>query len=143
MLSKSSLLMRLKPSAIAPRPIPSAAQSPLGVSAARTILQFGERGIFLKSVASDDRVEGTDVVSEFGIGHVEHGSVSDCRTVRMVRKNNEFRVGIDKFRDQLWTPNSIDLCLFTRDPLHAIASCGLNDTTAIQTLATESSECQD
>jgi len=34
---RNSVLMRLKPSAIASRPIPSAAQSRLGVSAARTI----------------------------------------------------------------------------------------------------------
>jgi len=42
--------------------------------------ELDERGIFVEVVAPDYCVEGTEfpVMPEFGIGNVEHGSVSDC-----------------------------------------------------------------
>jgi hypothetical protein len=124
MFWKSSELPRLKPSAIASKPIPSGAQSFRGVSAARTIFPSSTSAGSSSPVARDYRVEGTvfPVVPKFGVRNIEHGSVSNGRPVRVVWQKNEFGIGIDEFRDQPWTRNPIDLCLFTCDPFHAIAS---------------------
>ncbi len=82
------------------------------VRRANDLGQLDEGGIFVKSAARDYRVERAvfPVMPEFGIGHVEHASVSDRKPIRVVRQKNEFGVGSDEFRDQPWTPNPIDLC---------------------------------
>lgn len=100
------------------------------VRRADNLRQFDECSVFVQMVAFDYCVEGTvfAVVPEFGVRNVEHRPVGDRGPFGVVRQKDEFGIGIDEFSDQPWTCNPIDLCLFTRDPLHASALSSCDST---------------
>jgi hypothetical protein len=106
--------------------------------------QFGERSIFVQVVAPDDCGEGTEfaVVPEFGIGHVNTvPSVTADQFVSCGRKMNS---GSGSMNFVINHGHAIrSTFAFSRVTHFMRLPLNLNDTTAILTLATESSECQD
>src|SRR5260370_27910895 len=65
------------------------------------------------------------MMSKLAIRHIVADCVRNLRPVCFTWKKDELSFRVDKFLNQPWTSDTIDLYLFTCDPLHNLLSFNL------------------